>query len=602
MSTLGENRSASALPRQRRDVPLPAQRVAEPAPRVGEPPERVEEPAQLPGQGGRSLASRPGRDSAPAAARVQSSAEQEHASRLIRASELATVGCLLLVAVCGTALAGFGADLPLHGGWLVGCAFAAAVFGIALARLGGLDRARRQDWHRPLLVLLLLATLTADGGLVAATGGVRGPFWVVLIPVVLFTSAVLSAEAAVGVGALASAAIYIATAALGTLDGDVPGRLVVVLPLFPAIAYVASAVGAGVRRAAQQAADENAALDRDMRQLESVLSRVAAGDLTVTPSVSADAHPAATMVAVALADTVVSLRRVARGIIDGAQRVERDAHQLLATAQQLNSSAAEQGSAVSEVTSTVEELAATSAQIAETAAAVARYAEQTLQYAAEGDAAVNAGVQAMAVIERRVDAIVARLDGMVERGHRIDSILGGIDELARRTNMLALNAAIEAARAGEHGKGFRVVAGEIAKLAARARDETRRIGAIVGEIHEDTTATLAVTRAGVGDVREGAERARGVALALRRVATMVTSTTAAAGDISVATRQQRAASEQVAASMAEVMVASDRYGAGARASSAAAAELTTLAEGLTARAAAFKIPPALKRERPEPTS
>ena len=587
MSTLDSDRTAAtALPRQRRDVPLPSQRSGEPLT-----PHRP-----------RSASTDRATAEAPAPRRPQSSAEQEHAQRLIRASELATVGCLLLVAVCGTALAGFGADVPLHGGWLVGCAFAAAVFGIALTRLGGLDRARRRDWHRPLLVLLLLATLAADGGVVAATGGVQGPFWVVFIPVVLFTSAVLSAEAAVGVGALASAAIYLATAVLGTLSGDVPGRLVVVLPLFPAIGYVASAVGAGVRRAAQQAADENAALDHDMRQLESVLSRVAAGDLTVMPAVSADAHPAATVVAVALADTVVSLRRVARGIIDGAQRVERDAHQLLATAQQLNSSAAEQGSAVSQVTATVEELAATSAQIAETAAAVARYAEQTLRHAAEGDAAVSASMAAMSVIENRVDSIVRRLDGLVERGHRIDGILTGIDDLARRTNMLALNAAIEAARAGEHGKGFRVVAGEISKLAERARDETRRIGAIVAEIHEDTTATLEVTRAGVGDVREGAERARGVVLALRRVASMVTSTTAAASDISVATRQQRAASEQVAASMAEVMAASDRYGSGARASSAAAAELTTLAEGLTARVAAFKTPPTLKRDRLEPTS
>ncbi|MDX6274986.1 MAG: methyl-accepting chemotaxis protein [Frankiales bacterium] len=512
------------------------------------------------------------------------------------------MGCLLLVAVCGTALAGFGADLPLHPWWLVGCAFAAAVLGITLARIGGLDRARRRAWHRPLLAVLLLLTLAADGGVTAATGGVKGPFWVVFIPVVLFTSAVLSAEAAVGVGALASASIYAATVSTGMLAGDAPGRLLIVLPLFPAIGYAASSVGAGVRRAAQQAADENAALERDMCQLETVLSRVAAGDLTVVPSVGADAHPAAFVVAVALADTVVALRRLARGITAGAARVETDAHQLLATAQQLNSSAAEQGSAVAEVTATVDQLAATSAQIAETAAAVSRYAEETLHHAAVGDEAVGASVDAMSAIEDRVVSIVGRLEGLVERGHRIDAILGGIDDLARQTNMLALNAAIEAARAGEHGQGFRVVAGEIHKLADRARDETRRIGAIVAEIHSDTTMTLEATLAGVSDVREGAELARGVNSALRKIASMVTATTSAASDISVATRQQRAASEQVVQSMSEVATASDRYAAGARASSAAAADLTTLAEGLTARVATFKISPTLKGSPGEPRS
>jgi methyl-accepting chemotaxis protein len=159
--------------------------------------------------------------------------------------------------------------------------------------------------------------------------------------------------------------------------------------------------------------------------------------------------------------------------------------------------------------------------------------------------------------------------------------------------MLALNAAIEAARAGEHGQGFRVVAGEIHKLAERARDETRRIAVIVDEIHADTTMTLQATLAGVTDVREGTALARGVVAALHRIASMVTSTTSAAADISVATRQQRLASEQVVHSMAEVALASDRYASGARASSAAAADLTTLAESLTAQVSAFKTPSTL---------
>jgi methyl-accepting chemotaxis protein len=79
-------------------------------------------------------------------------------------------------------------------------------------------------------------------------------------------------------------------------------------------------------------------------------------------------------------------------------------------------------------------------------------------------------------------------------------------------------------------------------------------------------------------------------MALRRIASMVTATTNAATDISVATRQQRTASEHVVQSMTEVAAASDRYAAGARASSAAAAELTTLAEGLTSWVSAFKTP------------
>ena len=82
----------------------------------------------------------------------------------------------------------------------------------------------------------------------------------------------------------------------------------------------------------------------------------------------------------------------------------------------------------------------------------------------------------------RMDAMVAKVQGMDRFIVELQAMATDVDRIAQQTNLLALNAAIEAARAGEMGRGFAVVAKEFRMLSNQSGETGRRIAEKVAVI------------------------------------------------------------------------------------------------------------------------
>lgn len=216
-----------------------------------------------------------------------------------------------------------------------------------------------------------------------------------------------------------------------------------------------------------------------------------------------------------------------------------------------------------------------------------RITEIALQARKRGDEVSKASVLLMNMLVHMDHAseLAAELD---RESREIGKLVDGITRIASQTDLLALNAAIEAARAGEHGLGFRVVAGEVRKLAeqsARASEEVR----------SKVRATQDQISRVVESMKRGREAAQGVGSvattvqgALDAIFSDLNTTVQFATGFALETENQTKSMREVLRRMEEVAAIADGAASGARQTSAATAqqiaalgELTTTSQQLS---------------------
>jgi CHASE3 domain sensor protein/uncharacterized protein YukE len=276
------------------------------------------------------------------------------------------------------------------------------------------------------------------------------------------------------------------------------------------------------------------------------------------------------------------ITRSLSGQIGAAVRhVQSSSAELQSAANQQASGAKESSTAMTEITTTISELMATSRQIAESAQRVAHVAEETSTAARTGDQTVQKTHESVSGIKRQVDLIVTHMLELGKKSQQIGGILEIINELAEQTNILAINATIEASGAGDAGKRFAVVADEIRKLADRVGGSTKEIRVLIEEIRSAVNTTVMATEGGSKAVDLGARQFAEVTAALKQITDLLETTTVAAREIELSTKQQATAVEQVNVAVSNVAKASKETEVSSNQTLQTAGQLAGLSRELT---------------------
>jgi CHASE3 domain sensor protein len=274
-------------------------------------------------------------------------------------------------------------------------------------------------------------------------------------------------------------------------------------------------------------------------------------------------------------------RSLAGQIGSAVQHVQSSSAELQAAASQQATGAKEQATAMNEISTTINELLRTSRQIAESARRVAGIAGETASSAGSGDATVQRTQESVAAIRRQVDVIVSHMGDLGKKSQQIGGVLEIIDELAEKTNILAINASIEASGAGEAGKRFGVVAEEIRRLADRVGGSTKEIRKLVDDVRASVNSSVMATEGGSKAAEVGTREFADVTNTFKQIAGLVATTTEAAREIELSTKQQATAVEQVTVAIGNVAQAARETETSAGQTLQTSTQLTALSRELS---------------------
>lgn len=278
---------------------------------------------------------------------------------------------------------------------------------------------------------------------------------------------------------------------------------------------------------------------------------------------------------------VMLTRRLGRQVGTAVNQIRSSSSELEAAARQQAGGVREQATAMSQISTTISELLATSRQIAESAGHVARMAEGMATSAQAGSRTVADAHAAAADMRRQMAQVVKHMRDLGRKSQQIGAVTAIVGDLAEQTNILAINASIEAAGAGEAGRRFAIVADEIRKLADRVGTSTKEIRDLIDDVRSAAHTTVTATENGSGAVAAGTRLFDQVEASFATIVDLVATTTEAAREIQLSTKQQASAVEQVNAATGSVAQALRESDAASHQTQQTASELANLSGALT---------------------
>jgi twitching motility protein PilJ len=283
------------------------------------------------------------------------------------------------------------------------------------------------------------------------------------------------------------------------------------------------------------------------------------------------------------------LGRVVLEVKQTSEKVTSTSHDVSKGTESLAEMSEMQAVQVSDAIAAINEMATSIQQVAESASQSATVSAQSTTHAKEGSEAVNSTNIAMDAIRERVQETARAIKRLGESSQEIGNIVQLIGDIADRTSILALNASIQAAMAGDAGRGFAVVADEVQRLAERSTNATKQIETLIKNIQGEINEAGSSMDESIQRVVDGSKLAEGAHEKLQHIESVSTQLAELIESISLASKQQARASENIAKTMEEVGDISSQTSAASRQTAVSMQEMAETADNLRSSVEVFKL-------------
>ena len=324
-----------------------------------------------------------------------------------------------------------------------------------------------------------------------------------------------------------------------------------------------------------------------VRNLAAGTERIAQGDLTARVAIGSKDEMS--VVGEGFNAMAGALNGLIGKIQSGAGNVSAAAASLATSSLHINEGSQKQSESASTMAAAVEQTTVGVDQIAQHAREAHAISTEAGRLSEEGHEVVGRTVAEMKQIAESVEQSAKLIEELGRHSDRISAIVNVIKDIADQTNLLALNAAIEAARAGESGRGFAVVADEVRKLAERTAKSTQDIASMIGAIQSGTGQAVASMHAGVERVAGGVELARRAGEAMDKIKAGALRVLQSVSDISLALKEQSAASTEIAANVERIAQMAEENNAAVAETTATAHRMERLAGDLQEDIRRYKV-------------
>ncbi|MDR3601195.1 MAG: methyl-accepting chemotaxis protein [Desulfosporosinus sp.] len=347
---------------------------------------------------------------------------------------------------------------------------------------------------------------------------------------------------------------------------------------FPlAAAVLALIIGALVARA----------IAKPLQIMLTNVQEIASGNLKL-PKIKTESKDEAGQLAQAFNQMTDSLSDLVRRVSMSSTNVAASSHQLLNITEQSAQASAHiaqsiaevaggteaQAGAINQTVTAIEQINVNIQTIEQAGHQVIALTTKTTTSTENGQRALTQAIEQMANIGRGTQVVKESINLLSDSSEQIANIAQLITGITEQTNLLALNAAIEAARAGVHGRGFSVVAGEVRKLAEKAKAATGQITSLVIVNRDNINHAISAIDEEEIYVNDGIDVVNTAGLGLSDILTMVNEVSEKVSGIVSSIHQMADGSQQIVSAVQHIATVSDDSAVQAANVSAAIEEFT----------------------------